>query len=106
MTKWAVILQAADLLTFLVAVSIYGMSGEYGMGAQQAFSVAGLAGVVAMKAAGVGIYLWAASTGLGAVVWSPFGHRICTFKSILLSAAIFMGALGTAVNSLAIGISL
>ena len=99
----AIIMQMADLLTFLFAVSIYGMAGEYGLGA----AVAGGVGTTfLMKTVGVGILVWASNTGLGRVWWRPFGRNVANFKIIIVTLAVVLGTAGTITNVASIGLAL
>jgi hypothetical protein len=89
-----VLAHAADLLTFIPAVAIYGIEGEGNPLARLAYQSAGIPGVVFLKVAGIAICL--------AVLW---GLPDSTGKGIAVSVIAGLGVLGALTNVYAIALS-
>lgn len=84
MTRAALLIaeaHALDAVTLLAVLTLSSMSGEYGIGASFVYPLAGLAGVIAMKAAGTGLLILVV------------GH-----SRLRLSLAVLAGLAGAAVN--------
>lgn len=74
----------ADLATLLAVLPLSTMAGEYGVGAGLVYPLAGLAGVIALKVAGIGLLVALAGE-----------------SRLRLSLAVLAGLAGAAVNSVA-----
>jgi hypothetical protein len=91
MTHTAVLLVATahslDLATLLAVVAVVGMGGEANPLARTAYDAAGVAGLVAFKAAGTGVILLLVGS-----------------SRLRLSVAVLAGLAGAAVNAVAFGL--
>lgn len=81
-----------DLVTMLAVFPLFA-NGEYGFGAGFIYPVAGLAGVAALKVAGIGLFI----AGIG----QPKLHSYPWLRLLALSLVVLAGLFGATVNALA-----
>lgn len=87
--------QLLDFLTFLPAIAIYGIAGEGNGAMSYAYALAGIPGLMALKAL-------AATLVLGALTWI----RASRGRSLALGFIACYGLLGVATNLAAISLAL
>lgn len=93
----SILMQLLDLVTFIPAVMIWGISGEINPIAAFAYANAGEAGVIALKLLGISYIIWALS------ILSALRSRLIP---LAVSLVLLLGTLGTLSNVISIGISL